>query len=108
MQEKKSINTDRLYDADIKLLSAYEELRIIRKLLLYPMIFEGAVNAFEPHRITFYLQELSGMFHPYYNKYRVVSDDIELTRARLALCKAIRIVLQDGLEILGISAPEKM
>ncbi len=105
---EKEINTDRLHDTDIKLLSANEELRIIRKLLLYPMIFEGAVNAFEPHRITFYLQELSGMFHPYYNKYRVVSDDIELSRARLALCKAIRIVLQDGLEILGISTPEKM
>jgi len=105
---EKEINTDRLHDTDIKLLYANEELRIIRKLLLYPMIFEGAVNAFEPHRITFYLQELSGMFHPYYNKYRVVSDDIELSRARLALCKAIRIVLQDGLEILGISTPEKM
>jgi len=105
---EKEVNTDRLYDVDIKLLSADEELMIIRKLLLYPMIFEGAVNACEPHRITFYLQELSGMFHPYYNKYRVVSDDIELSRARLALCKAIRIVLQDGLEILGISAPEKM
>jgi arginyl-tRNA synthetase len=106
--KEKSINTDRLYDADLRLLSIYEELRIIRKLLIYPMIFEGAVNTHEPHRITFYLQELSGMFHPYYNKYRIVSDDIELTRAKLALCEAIRIVLQDGLEILGISAPEKM
>jgi arginyl-tRNA synthetase len=106
--KEKSINTDRLYDADLRLLSVYEELRIIRKLLIYPMIFEGAVNAHEPHRITFYLQELSGMFHPYYNKCRVISDDIELTRAKLALCEAIRIVLQDGLEILGISAPEKM
>jgi len=106
--KEKSINTDRLYDADLRLLSIYEELRIIRKLLIYPMIFEGAVNTHEPHRITFYLQELSGMFHPYYNKCRVISDDIELTRAKLALCEAIRIVLQDGLEILGISAPEKM
>lgn len=105
---EKGINTDRLYDTDLRLLSTYEELRIIRKLLMYPMIFEGAVNAYEPHRITFYLQELSGMFHPYYNKYRIVSDDIELSRARLALCEAIRIVLQDGLEILGVSAPEKM
>jgi arginyl-tRNA synthetase len=105
---EKGINTDRLYDADLMLLSIYDELRMIRKLLIYPMIFEGAVNACEPHRITFYIQELSGMFHPYYNKYRVVSDDIELSRARLALCEAIRIVLRDGLEILGISAPEKM
>ncbi len=106
--KEKGINTDRFYDTDLKLLSIYEELRIIRKLLMYTMVFEGAVNAHEPHRITFYLQELSGMFHPYYNKHRVISDNIELTRARLALCEAIRIVLQDGLEILGISAPEKM
>jgi arginyl-tRNA synthetase len=105
---EKRINTDRLCNADLGLLSVQEELRMIRKLLTYPMIFEGAVSTCEPHRITFYMQELSGMFHPYYNKYRVVSDDIELSRARLALCEAVRIVLRDGLEILGISAPEKM
>lgn len=105
---EKGIDTDMLYNADLKLLSVYEELRMIRKLLTYPMIFEGAVNAHEPHRITFYLQELSGMFHPYYNKYRVITEESKLSIARLALCEAIRIVLQDGLEILGISIPEKM
>jgi len=105
---EKGIRIDKLYAADLKLLSTYEELRIIRKLLMYKTVFEGAVKAYEPHRITFYLQELSGIFHPYYNKYRVVSNDIEFTRARLALCEAIRIVLLEGLEVLGISAPEKM
>jgi arginyl-tRNA synthetase len=105
---EKGINTDGLFDTDLKFLSTHEEIRIIRKLLMYPMIFEGAVNAYEPHRITFYLQELSGMFHPYYNKYRVVTEDIKLTLARLALCEAIRVVLRDGLEILGVTAPEKM
>jgi arginyl-tRNA synthetase len=106
--KEKGINTDGLFDTDLKFLSTHEEIRIIRKLLMYPMIFEGAVNAYEPHRITFYLQELSGMFHPYYNKYRVVTEDIKLTLARLALCEAIRVVLRDGLEILGVTAPEKM
>jgi arginyl-tRNA synthetase len=106
--KEKGVNTDELYDTDLTFLSAYEEIRIIRKLLMYPMVFEGAVNAHEPHRITFYLQELSGMFHPYYNKYRVINDNIELSRARLALCEAIRVVLRDGLEILGVTAPEKM
>ncbi len=104
----KGIDTDRLYDTDFVLLSNHEELRIIKKLLMYPMIFEGAVKTNEPHRITFYLQELSGMFHPFYNKYRVVSDDNELTRARLAICEAVRIILKEGLAILGITAPEKM
>jgi arginyl-tRNA synthetase len=106
--KEKGLHTERLFDADFRLLSLSEELRIIKKLLLYPMIFEGAVHTCEPHRITFYLQELSGLFHPYYNKYRVISDDIEQSRARLALCEALRIVLREGLEILGISTPEKM
>lgn len=102
------INIDNPDIADLTLLSASEELRIIKKLLSYPMIFEGAVIAHEPHRITFYLQELAGVFHPYYHKYKVVTDDRNLTMARLALCEAIRIVLRDGFEILGLSAPEKM
>jgi len=105
---EKGIDIGMLRDAHLSLLSTQEELRIIKKLLMYQIIFEGAVNLREPHRITFYLQELSGMFHPYYNKYRIVGDESQLTLARLALCNAIRIVLRDGLEILGISAPDKM
>ena len=106
--KEKEISAEMLYDADLSTLSNHEELKIIKKLLIYPMVFEGAVHAHEPHRITFYLQELSGLFHPYYNKYRVVSDDGELTRSRLALCEAVRVVIKDGLDILGISIPEKM
>jgi arginyl-tRNA synthetase len=106
--QEKGIQADKISHADLSLLSHHEELRIIKKLLMYPMIFEGAVKAHEPHRITFYMQELSSMFHPYYNKCRIVTDDIALSRARLALCEAIRTVLRDGLEILGISAPERM
>jgi arginyl-tRNA synthetase len=93
---------------NLSLLSAPEEIRIIKKLLTYPMTFEGAVITREPHRITFYLKELAGLFHPYYNRYRVVTDDPELSRARLALCDATRLVLRDGLGILGLSAPERM
>ena len=94
--------------ADLGLLSMPEERRIIKKLLTYPMTFEGAVLSHEPHRITFYLQELAGLFHPYYNKYKVITDDAGATQARLALCEAIRIVLKDGLQILGLSAPDRM
>jgi arginyl-tRNA synthetase len=106
--KEQGISTEKLLQADLSLLSMVEELRIIKKLLAYPMVFEGAVIAHEPHRITFYLQELAGIFHPYYHKYKVVTEDINLTLARLALCEAIRIVLKDGLEILGLSAPERM
>lgn len=85
-----------------------EELRIIKKVLLYPMIFELSVQMREPHRITFYLQELAALFHSYYHKYRVISENTELTETRLSLCKAIMLVLRHGLRMLGVKAPEKM
>ncbi len=85
-----------------------EEMRIVKKLLYYPMLLKSAALAHEPHRITFYLQELAGMFHPYYHKYKVVTEDAELSRARLALCSAVQVVLRHGLKILGVEAPERM
>ena len=105
---EKGIDTSRLETCDLGPLTNNEELVIIKKLLAYPMVLEGAARAYEPHRITFYLQELAGMFHPYYHKYKVVSDDMETTMARLALCGAVKAVLGDALSILGVSAPEKM
>jgi arginyl-tRNA synthetase len=105
---EKGADTASFDAADLSLLSLPEELRIIKKLLTYPMTFEGAVVSHEPHRITFYLQELAGLFHPYYNKYKVVTEDAQLSKARLAFCEAIRIVLKDGLQILGLSAPDRM
>lgn len=105
---EKGIEAGEFEGTDFNLLSTIEELRIIKKLLAYTMIFEGAVIAHEPHRITFYLQELAGLFHPYYNRCRVITDDMGLSRARLALCEAVRLVLKDGLGILGIKAPERM
>jgi len=95
-------------NADLNLLREPEELTLIKKILLYPMVFASAVKAREPHRITYYLQELSGLFHPYYNKHRIVLDDMELTEARLALMDAIALVLKEGLSILGITAPARM
>ncbi|MDP3260968.1 MAG: arginine--tRNA ligase [Thermodesulfovibrionales bacterium] len=106
--KEQGINIEKPDEADLSLLSLPEEIRIIKKLLSYQMIFEGAVIGHEPHRITFYLQELAGMFHPYYHRHKVVTDDANLTKARLALCEAVRIVLKDGFEILGLSAPERM
>lgn len=85
-----------------------DEYRLIKKLLLYPMMFRGAASMREPHRITFFLQELAAMFHPYYHKYRVITDDAAVTDARLVLCQAVKVVLRHGLKILGVQAPEKM
>jgi arginyl-tRNA synthetase len=92
----------------LALLKEDGEMSVIKKLLQYPMVFEGAAASCEPHRITYYLQELAGMFHSYYNKHRVISDDEQLTNARLQLCKAVQIVLKEGLSMLGVSAPERM
>ncbi|MFZ5907217.1 MAG: arginine--tRNA ligase [Nitrospirota bacterium] len=102
------ISVENLQEARLELLSQPEELRIMKKLLLYPVVFEGAVLAHEPHRITFYIQELAGIFHPYYTRHRIVTEDLVLSAARLALCDAVRIVLHEGLEILGVKAPDKM
>ncbi|UCG77946.1 MAG: arginine--tRNA ligase [Nitrospirota bacterium] len=95
-------------DSVINRLTEPEELRLIKKILYYPMMFEGAVFAREPHRITYYLQELAGLFHPYYNSHRVLTDDRDLSLARLALCRAVMLVLERGLAILGITSPERM
>jgi arginyl-tRNA synthetase len=85
-----------------------DELRVIKKVLLYPMIFEISVQMREPHRITFYLQELASLFHSYYHKYRVISEEEALTETRLCLCRAVMLVLKHGLRMLGVKAPEKM
>ena len=105
---ERGYEVEELEEADLSLLNVAEETRIIKKLLSYPLVFEGAVRSHEPHRITFYLQELAGLFHPYYNMHRVVTEERELTLARLALCEGIRIVLRQGLRILGVSMPERM
>jgi arginyl-tRNA synthetase len=83
-------------------------LTVIKKLLAYPIMLEAAARACEPHRITYFLQELAGLFHAYYHRHKVITDDLTLTRARLALCTAVRVILLDALTILGVTAPEKM
>lgn len=72
------------------------------------MVFEGAALACEPHRITYYLQELAGVFHAYYYRHRIITEDKRLTLARLSLCRGVKIVLEEGLKLLGVSAPERM
>jgi arginyl-tRNA synthetase len=94
--------------APVNLLVLKEEINLIKMILDYYAVLEGASRSFEPHRVTFYLLELVGKFHSYYNKARVVGDDRELTSARLLLLAILRDVIKDGLGILGVSAPERM
>jgi arginyl-tRNA synthetase len=105
---EKGVDISCVAGAAVEALGSSEEITLIKKLLSYPMVLEGAARQYEPHRITFYLQDLAAAFHSYYHKYKVITDDSETTAARLLLCRAIRIVLGDALTILGVSAPEKM
>jgi arginyl-tRNA synthetase len=71
-------------------------------------VLEEAVRELEPHRLIFYLLDLAGEFHRYYNRHRVISDDRELSRARLLLVVNAQKTIRRGLEILGVDAPARM
>jgi len=95
-------------EANLNRLTIPEEIALIKLLTRYPEMVEGSARSLEPHRFTFYLSELASVFHSYYNKHRVISEDVELSRARLFLAKSIGIVLKNALTLLGVKAPEKM
>ncbi|MDH0031868.1 MULTISPECIES: arginine--tRNA ligase [unclassified Acinetobacter] len=84
------------------------ETEILSKLAAYPDILVRAANAYEPHQIGNYLKELAALFHGWYNEHKVLSDDASLTQARLLLSINVQQVLHNGLELLGVSAPEAM
>ena len=93
---------------DVNLLTLKEEINLIKGILHLYDIMEGSARSLEPHRITFYLIDLVGRFHSYYNKTRILKNEIELTTARLFLLSMLQEVIKFGLSILGVSAPEKM
>ncbi len=104
---EKGISLDAL-GADLSPLVQREEKAIMRVLSRFPDVVEGAARALEPHRLTYYLQELASCFHGYYNRFRVLVEDEALRNARFALCEAVRLVIAEGLRLLGVSAPEVM
>jgi arginyl-tRNA synthetase len=89
-------------------LSLPEELTILKLLATYPDVVEAAALHLEPHRITYFLTELAGQLHSYYYKHRFISDDEELTQARLLLVQGIKAILDHGLALLGVESPESM
>lgn len=93
---------------DLSLLDAEEEQNIIKALAKYPELIEEAALAYEPHRLTYYLQDLAGLLHNYYFKHRVITDDLARTGAKLFLMKQVKTVIQSALKILGVNAPERM
>jgi arginyl-tRNA synthetase len=120
-------------ETDLTVLTDPDELGLIRKLSAYPSVLQGSAMAHEPHRMTYYLQQLAGLLHTFYNKHRIlppaadrdllavtpeglvpgegVQKEVlapERTAARLALMRGVQQVLKNGLSVLGISAPEQM
>jgi len=97
-----------LPQADLSRLVAPAEIALMLKLAAYPQRLADAARDLAPHDIAFYLRDLSAAFHTYYGAERFLTDDAELTRARLALLAATAQVLAAGLAVLGVGAPEKM
>jgi arginyl-tRNA synthetase len=133
--EERGIEIPNANQADLALLRDPDEFTLIRKLSAYPSVVRASAAALEPHRLTFYLQELAGLLHTFYYKHRILPPAIDvdtaqaerfvkeagalslrsreeitpgLTAARLVLMREVRTVLRNGLGILGVSAPDRM
>jgi arginyl-tRNA synthetase len=97
-----------LSGADLNRLDNARELVLAQRLAEFPETLATAAREHAPHSIAFYLRDLAGEFHSYYNAERILVEDEALRAARLALCAAVRQTLANGLSLLGVSAPEKM
>jgi arginyl-tRNA synthetase len=106
--DEKDITLPPLEEVNLGLLTLPEELSIMKKLSAFPEVVEGAALALEPHRFTYYLQDLAGELHSYYFKHRFITDDLKLTYARMYLVKSVRTVVATALRLLGVSAPVSM
>jgi arginyl-tRNA synthetase len=101
-------NSSEIRNISVELLELPEELELIRKMIQFADVLEESVRELEPHRMVFYLLDLAGEFHRYYNRQRVISDDRGLSRARLLLVENVQKTIRRGLELLGVDAPVKM
>jgi arginyl-tRNA synthetase len=106
--ETRNIAVPKADAVDLSLLDLEEEQNIIKMLAKYPEVIEEAALAYEPHRLTFYLQDLAGLLHNYYFKHRVITEDLARTANKLFLMRQVKTVIQNALKILGVAAPERM
>lgn len=108
LAKERNLALDEQAKPNLDLLNLPEEMALIKQLGAYPEVVENSACFLEPHRIPYYLTQLASAFHSYYKHHRIIQDDQDLARARFYLAKAIRIVLRNALDLLGVSAPEKM
>lgn len=97
-----------LAEADLSRLDNERELALCARLTAFPEVIQNAAADYAPHQIAFYLKDLAGEFHSYYNAERMLVEDEGLKQARLALAAAVRQVIRNGLRLLGVSAPDSM
>ena len=103
-----ALDNSKLKNYNHSLLKHQSEIRLLKKLEQFPLIIENSRTALEPQTIATYLYDTANNFHKFYSDCRVITDDEELTKSRIALIQAVKIVLSNGLAILGITAPERM
>jgi len=104
--KSKHIDIDGNFDS--RLLVNTAEISLIKSLYEFPEIMKKTLNTLEPQSIANHLHDIASEFHKFYAKCRVITNDVELTKSRIHLIKSVKIVLANGLNILGIQAPEKM
>lgn len=105
--ENKGIATDQEFDAS--LLVAVKELELLKELGAFPQIISDAAEKYTPHKVTQYVFDLASALHRFYNAEKVLDEtNLPVTYARIALMKAVRTTLQNGLKLIGVSAPESM
>jgi len=108
LQKAREENIELLPDFSSNALSEQIELDLIKKLADFPEIIYEAYKTLEPHLLSDYLYDLAGIFHQFYHDCRILQESDPIRQARLHLANSVRITLKNGLDILGISAPEKM
>ncbi len=105
---ERQLETGRPEEQKLEILNTDEEISLIKELLEFPKIIRQCAETLEPHKLVNYLHNLATVFHRFYTVCRVITEDKELSQARLALIQATKIVIANGLRILGIRAPERM
>jgi arginyl-tRNA synthetase len=105
---ERGLDIPEVENTDLTCLGEAEEYQVLKTLASYPGLIHDAARDLAPHRLIFFLMELAGQFHSFYNKHKVIGEDLQVTAARLCLCKGTQRVLANGLSLLGLSRPERM
>ncbi len=102
------VDSSKIAGADLSQLVKDEEIALLKRLAYYPEMIKIAGEKLEPHLVANYLRELASEFHSFYNAYKVLVDDEALSYARAALVLSVKQVIFNGLDVLGVSAPDQM